>query len=58
MGADTAAAKPVDDNLPIEEKLKKHIIDGEKRDLIQASRRGGMKYKPLADHQRSFCWKG
>jgi 5-methyltetrahydrofolate--homocysteine methyltransferase len=34
-GTETAAsAKPVEDNSPIEEKLKRHIIDGEKRDLI------------------------
>jgi 5-methyltetrahydrofolate--homocysteine methyltransferase len=34
-GTETAAsAKPAEDNSPIEEKLKRHIIDGEKRDLI------------------------
>ncbi|HVT89105.1 MAG TPA: methionine synthase [Tepidisphaeraceae bacterium] len=33
-GADTAKPQAVQDNLPIEEKLKRHIIDGEKRDLL------------------------
>jgi 5-methyltetrahydrofolate--homocysteine methyltransferase len=32
-GAEAAPAKKHDENLPVEEKLKRHIIDGEKRDL-------------------------
>jgi 5-methyltetrahydrofolate--homocysteine methyltransferase len=46
-GAVEAAAKPVDDNLPIEEKLKKHIIDGEKRDLVKHLDEARQKYTPL-----------
>ena len=46
-GAEAAAAKPVDDNLPIEEKLKKHIIDGEKRDLVKHLDEARQKYTPL-----------
>ena len=44
-------ASPVD-NLPIEEKLKRHIIDGEKRNLTADLDEAREKYKPLADHQR------
>ena len=34
-GAASAKPQAVDDNLPIEEKLQRHIIDGEKRDLTK-----------------------
>jgi 5-methyltetrahydrofolate--homocysteine methyltransferase len=46
-GAEAVTAKPVDDNLPIEEKLKKHIIDGEKRDLIRHLDEARQKFTPL-----------
>jgi len=46
-GAETEAAKPQDDNLPIEEKLKKHIIDGEKRDLVKHLDEARQTYTPL-----------
>jgi 5-methyltetrahydrofolate--homocysteine methyltransferase len=42
-----AAARPVEDNLPIEEKLKKHIIDGEKRDLTAHLEEALATYSPL-----------
>jgi 5-methyltetrahydrofolate--homocysteine methyltransferase len=32
-GSEAAPAAKADENLPVEEKLKRHIIDGEKRDL-------------------------
>jgi 5-methyltetrahydrofolate--homocysteine methyltransferase len=35
------------DNLPVEEKLKKHIIDGEKRDLTKHLDEAMTKYPPL-----------
>jgi 5-methyltetrahydrofolate--homocysteine methyltransferase len=38
--------KPTE-NLPIEEKLKRHIIDGEKRDLIAHLDEARQKYSPL-----------
>ena len=47
---DAAAATPQvdDDESPIEEKLKQHIIDGEKRRSDRASRRGDdRRYPPL-----------
>src|SRR4029077_19215264 len=43
----TTAAKATDERLPIEEKLKKHIIDGEKRDLIAHLDEARQKYSPL-----------
>ena len=47
-GAETTAAKVSEDqNLPIEEKLKKHIIDGEKRNLTQDLDEALKKYPPL-----------
>jgi 5-methyltetrahydrofolate--homocysteine methyltransferase len=45
-GAETVA-KPADDNLPIEEKLKRHIIDGEKRDLTKHLDEALTRYAPL-----------
>jgi 5-methyltetrahydrofolate--homocysteine methyltransferase len=42
-----AVAKPADDNSPIEEKLKRHIVDGEKRDLTKHLDEALTKYKPL-----------
>ena len=45
---ETAAAEGRrDDNLPIEEKLKKHIIDGEKRNLIAHLDEAMKTYTPL-----------
>jgi 5-methyltetrahydrofolate--homocysteine methyltransferase len=48
---DTAesSAKPqvVEENLPVEEKLKKHIIDGEKRDLLKHLDEALTKYPAL-----------
>jgi 5-methyltetrahydrofolate--homocysteine methyltransferase len=46
-GASTEAVKPVD-NLPIEEKLQRHIIDGEKRNLTADLDEARTKYTPLA----------
>jgi 5-methyltetrahydrofolate--homocysteine methyltransferase len=37
----------VEDNAPIEEKLKRHIIDGEKRDLVKHLELAREKYSPL-----------
>lgn len=44
-----AGAKPQTDmqSLPIEEKLRKHIIDGEKRDLTKSLDEAMTKYRPL-----------
>ena len=42
-----AVAKPADDNPPIEEKLKRHIVDGEKRDLTKHLDEALKKYAPL-----------
>jgi 5-methyltetrahydrofolate--homocysteine methyltransferase len=47
-GADAAPAAKVVDNTPIEEKLKRHIIDGEKRDLNLHLDLALQKYSPLA----------
>ncbi|MGD0138294.1 MAG: methionine synthase [Tepidisphaeraceae bacterium] len=44
--AQTAQA-PVQDNLPIEEKLKRHVIDGEKRDLTSHLDDALKTYPPL-----------
>ncbi|MDB5354581.1 MAG: metH [Phycisphaerales bacterium] len=46
-GEVTTAAKAQDENLPIEEKLKKHIIDGEKRHLIEHLDEARKTYSPL-----------
>jgi len=43
----TATAGPEDQNLPIEETLKKHIIDGEKRHLIDHLEKARETYSPL-----------
>jgi 5-methyltetrahydrofolate--homocysteine methyltransferase len=43
----TAGPKTQEQNLPIEEALKKHIIDGEKRDLIAHLDEARRKYSPL-----------
>jgi 5-methyltetrahydrofolate--homocysteine methyltransferase len=40
-------AKPADDNSPVEEKLKRHIVDGEKRDLTKHLDEALKKYPPL-----------
>ncbi|HUB25275.1 MAG TPA: methionine synthase [Tepidisphaeraceae bacterium] len=45
-GAEAAPAK-VQENLPIEETLKRHIIDGEKRDLSLHLEEALQKYSPL-----------
>jgi 5-methyltetrahydrofolate--homocysteine methyltransferase len=45
-GAETAKTE-IQDNLPIEEKLKRHIIDGEKRDLTAHLDEALTKYPPL-----------
>ena len=45
-GSDVPKEKP-QDNLPIEEKLKRHIIDGEKRDLTAHLDEAMKKYSPL-----------
>ncbi len=45
-GSDVPKEKP-QDNLPIEEKLKRHIIDGEKRDLTAHLDLAMEKYSPL-----------
>jgi 5-methyltetrahydrofolate--homocysteine methyltransferase len=42
-----STAKVVEDNLPVEEKLKRHIIDGEKRDLIKHLDEALKRYSPL-----------
>ncbi len=47
-GTETFEAKKEDVNLPIEEKLKKHIIDGEKRNLTAHLDEAMLTYKPLA----------
>jgi 5-methyltetrahydrofolate--homocysteine methyltransferase len=47
-GTETAAAPKADENLPIEEKLKRHIIDGEKRDLIAHLDQAREIHSPLA----------
>jgi 5-methyltetrahydrofolate--homocysteine methyltransferase len=47
-GTETTTAKVSEDvNLPIEEKLKKHIIDGEKRNLIEHLEEARTQYTPL-----------
>jgi 5-methyltetrahydrofolate--homocysteine methyltransferase len=46
-GAESAKPQAVEENLPIEEKLKRHIIDGEKRDLIVHLDQAREKYSPL-----------
>ncbi|MDB5333956.1 MAG: methionine synthase [Phycisphaerales bacterium] len=43
----TAGPKAQEENLPIEEKLKKHIIDGEKRHLIEHLDEARKTYSPL-----------
>ena len=43
----TAGPRAQEENLPIEEKLKKHIIDGEKRKLIEHLDEAREKYSPL-----------
>ncbi|HWE00996.1 MAG TPA: methionine synthase [Tepidisphaeraceae bacterium] len=43
----TTGAKADDADLPIEEKLKKHIIDGEKRHLVEHLDEAREKYSPL-----------
>ena len=46
--AETAAAKTsTDENLPLDEKLRRHIIDGEKRDLIKHLDNALKTYTPL-----------
>jgi 5-methyltetrahydrofolate--homocysteine methyltransferase len=46
-GEATAAVVAADENLPIEEKLKRHIIDGEKRNLTAHLDEAMKKYPPL-----------
>ena len=45
------------ENLPIEEKLKKHIIDGEKRNLTDHLDEAMKTYTPL-EIINDICWKG
>ena len=47
MGKSAQSIKPDISNLPIEEKLKHHIIDGEKLGLEDALKLGLEKYRPL-----------
>jgi 5-methyltetrahydrofolate--homocysteine methyltransferase len=47
-GTEAATSKKEEENLPIEEKLKKHIIDGEKRNLIEHLDEALKTYAPLA----------
>ena len=49
---EAAGPSRADENLPIEEKLKRHIIDGEKRDLIAHLDEAMQKYHAAGDHQR------
>jgi 5-methyltetrahydrofolate--homocysteine methyltransferase len=44
---EAARTQATDENLPIEEKLKKHIIDGEKRNLIEHLEQARTSYSPL-----------
>jgi len=46
-GSGVISAAAPDENLPIEEKLKKHIIDGEKRNLVEHLEQARQTYKPL-----------
>src|SRR5207248_6438502 len=46
-GSGVISAAAPDENLPIEEKLKKHIIDGEKRNLIEHLEEARKTYSPL-----------
>jgi 5-methyltetrahydrofolate--homocysteine methyltransferase len=46
-GATAAVAASEDESLPVEEKLKKHIIDGEKRKLTDHLDEAMKTYKPL-----------
>ena len=46
-GSHRRPPRPRKTNLPIEEKLKKHIIDGEKRNLIEHLDEAREKYSPL-----------
>lgn len=46
-GSETTTVKESTDNLPIEEKLKRHIIDGEKRNLIEHLGEAMKQYSPL-----------
>ncbi|HEX8525080.1 MAG TPA: methionine synthase, partial [Tepidisphaeraceae bacterium] len=46
-GNSVAEATAPQENLPIEEKLKRHIIDGEKRNLIEHLEEARTKYPPL-----------
>ena len=47
-GESAKAAKPASIDLPIEERLRRHIIDGEKRNLTTDLEEAMKKYKPLA----------
>ncbi|HEY7116189.1 MAG TPA: methionine synthase [Tepidisphaeraceae bacterium] len=47
VGLASASGSASDENLPIEEKLKKHIIDGEKRNLTQHLDEAMKSYAPL-----------
>ncbi|HEV8608149.1 MAG TPA: methionine synthase [Tepidisphaeraceae bacterium] len=46
-GAETAITKVETESLPLEEQLKRHIIDGEKRNLIEHLTEALKKYSPL-----------
>src|SRR5207237_3754006 len=47
-GTEAATNKKEEENLPIEEKLKRHIIDGKKRNLIEHLDEALKSYAPLA----------
>ncbi len=46
-GTEAAGVRIEDENLTIEEKLKRHIIDGEKRDLVLHLEQARQKHPPL-----------
>ncbi len=46
-GAEAAKAAPEDENTPVEDKLKRHIIDGEKRNLVEHLEQARQTYPPL-----------
>ncbi len=47
-GQEAMASGPADESAPIEEKLKRHIIDGEKRDLVKHLEEALGTHPPLA----------
>jgi 5-methyltetrahydrofolate--homocysteine methyltransferase len=47
LGAEQKAAAAATESLPIEQKLQRHIIDGDKQKLIEHLEEARQKYKPL-----------